>query len=327
MTARTTQQLAITSATAGDWHWLADRGLRHRSAVAKPVVSAATGDQRATALARWIEDGCLLIASADNRALAFAALDLDRRAIGELAFAGSRPDAELYRRLLTEIERLAVRFGLDELTLAVPAQERRRFVALGYREHGARDSTTNITLRRSLNRRQTRYSRRVRAIGAELGIPADYARRHRIPMQAEASRLVAIGPDVFGRAQRLAPAAARAWREQVESAGRDGIVLQAVSAFRTVDYQRGLIRRKQAQGQSLSNILHVSAAPGYSEHHTGNAVDVTTPGAAVLQDDFERSDAFRWLAERAASHGFRLSFPRDNRHGLAYEPWHWCYCG
>jgi D-alanyl-D-alanine carboxypeptidase len=325
MAARTDQQLRIRPATAGDWHWLADWGLRHRSAVPNPIVSAGTEDQRSIALARWIEDGCLLIASADNRVLAIAALDLDRGAIGELALAGSRPDAELYRRLLAAIERLAVRFGLDELALAVPLRERRRFIALGYREHDWRDGTTSVTLTRSLSRRQTRYSRRVRAIGTELGIPADYARRHRIPMQAEASRLVAIGPDVFGREQRLAPAAARAWRELVESAMRDGIVLQAVSAFRTVDYQRGLIQRKQAQGQALSNILYVSAAPGYSEHHTGNAVDVTTPGAAVLQNDFERSDAFRWLAESAASHGFRLSFPRDNRHGLAYEPWHWCY--
>jgi hypothetical protein len=25
----------------------------------------------------------------------------------------------------------------------------------------------------------------------------------------------------------------------------------------------------------------------------------------------------------AGRHGFRLSYPRDNPHGVIYEPWHW----
>jgi D-alanyl-D-alanine carboxypeptidase len=30
------------------------------------------------------------------------------------------------------------------------------------------------------------------------------------------------------------------------------------------------------------------------------------------------------LVENADRYGFRMSFPRNNRHGIAYEPWHWC---
>ena len=28
---------------------------------------------------------------------------------------------------------------------------------------------------------------------------------------------------------------------------------------------------------------------------------------------------------RAGDFGFALSYPRGNRHGIAYEPWHWCW--
>ncbi|MBT8048647.1 MAG: D-alanyl-D-alanine carboxypeptidase family protein [Gammaproteobacteria bacterium] len=143
----------------------------------------------------------------------------------------------------------------------------------------------------------------------------------------EASRLVSIGPDVFQREQFLAPGAAKAWRSMADSAVSDKVELQVVSAFRSFDYQEGIIRRKLEKGQAIGDILQVSAAPGYSEHHTGRAVDITTPGFAVLEEEFETSDAFAWLTAHAKQFGFRMSFPRGNPHGVAYEPWHWAWRG
>ena len=32
-----------------------------------------------------------------------------------------------------------------------------------------------------------------------------------------------------------------------------------------------------------------------------------------------------WLVANAVRFGFALSYPRDNPHGIAYEPWHWCW--
>ena len=37
------------------------------------------------------------------------------------------------------------------------------------------------------------------------------------------------------------------------------------------------------------------AAPGYSEHHTGRAVDLTTPACDPLAEEFENTQAFDWL--------------------------------
>jgi len=103
------------------------------------------------------------------------------------------------------------------------------------------------------------------------------------------------------------------------------IALDIVSAFRSADYQLGIVRGKVERGLLMNEILRVSAAPGYSEHHSGRAVDLTTPGYAALEEEFERSPAFAWLKKHAKRFGFALSYPRRNRHGIAYEPWHWCW--
>lgn len=160
---------------------------------------------------------------------------------------------------------------------------------------------------------------------SRLGIPADYAQSHRLSLQSEAGRLKSIGNDIFGRLQEMLPEAADAWQAMRKEANDHGIELQPVSAFRTVDYQEGIIRRKLDEGQGIEKILKVSAAPGYSEHHTGRALDITTPGYAVLEEEFEHSPAFEWLGNNAPDFGFKLSFDRDNRHGVAYEPWHWAW--
>ena len=166
---------------------------------------------------------------------------------------------------------------------------------------------------------------RIRSLHATLGIPPDYGKRRGLPLQAEAKRLVSIGPDVFQREQRLLAPAAAAWGSMVAAAAGDGIVLQVVSAYRSIDYQASLLRRKLERGQDIEEILGVSAAPGYSEHHSGRAVDVTTPGYPALEEVFEESEAFAWLARRAGEFGFRLTYARGNPHGVAYEPWHWAW--
>lgn len=172
-----------------------------------------------------------------------------------------------------------------------------------------------------------RFRRRIAAIGESLGIPPDYAQRTGLPLQPEVRRLTPIGRDIYDREQRLWRRAAGPWRAMVDAARQDGVELQLVSAFRSVDYQAGILRRKLERGQTIDEILAVSAAPGYSEHHSGRAVDLTTPGSPVLEEPFEDTEAFAWLNRRAGEFGFRMSYPRDNPYGVAYEPWHWAWWG
>lgn len=158
-----------------------------------------------------------------------------------------------------------------------------------------------------------------------LGVPRDYGRVRKLRMQREPAQLVPIGPDIHGRTQWLQPRAARALARMREAATTAGTELQIVSAFRSIEYQLGIIERKRARGLGMDEILRVSAAPGYSEHHSGRCVDFATPGFTALEEEFERSPAFRWLQRNATGYGFTLSYSRGNVHGIAYEPWHWCW--
>ena len=159
-----------------------------------------------------------------------------------------------------------------------------------------------------------------------LGLDADsYSERSGLPLVPEPQWLAHAGFDRYRRPLWLHPGAARAWAGLRAAALRDGIVLDAISGYRSHDYQLGIFERKRARGQSVDEILTVNAAPGYSEHHGGRALDIGMPGEPPAEASFERTAAFAWLQAKAGGHGFVMSYPRDNPHGIVYEPWHWCW--
>jgi len=153
--------------------------------------------------------------------------------------------------------------------------------------------------------------------------PSDYATR--VPFVAEATNLVAIGTDHLQREAFLTPAAAPAWISMRGAASADGVNLILVSAFRSIERQAEILTGKLAKGISLEQVLEYSAYPGFSEHHSGNAIDIGTDGARHLEEEFEFTPAFAWLCENAGRFGFAMTYPRDNPYGIAYEPWHWCF--
>ncbi len=166
----------------------------------------------------------------------------------------------------------------------------------------------------------------LRKTWARLGIPADVARRATRRIQREAKRLAFIGRAVDdGRILRLTPRAAQAWRKMQAAAASDGAHLLPLSAFRSVARQTLIVRRKLARGQRIEDVLRVSAVPGCSEHHTGRALDLGSPRHPKLEVTFARTREFRWLRRHARRFGFHLSYPRGNRQGIVYEPWHWCW--
>ena len=169
------------------------------------------------------------------------------------------------------------------------------------------------------------FLQRIQQIHLDLGIPERYAQDTVLCLCDEPQELVPTELDYHGREQRLTPAACAAWQSMRQAAAQEGVVLFLVSAYRSVDYQAQLIRRKLEAGRDIAQILCVNAAPGYSEHHTGRAVDIGTPECPGLDEAFETTPAFAWLQARAGGFGFRLSYPRGNTTGISYEPWHWCF--
>jgi D-alanyl-D-alanine carboxypeptidase len=173
----------------------------------------------------------------------------------------------------------------------------------------------------------TAFADRIAQQLQELGIDASYSETRGLPLCEEPPEVVLVGLDIFGRPRHLEPAAARQWRAMREAAKRDEVELLLVSAFRSVDYQRAIFDRKLGQGATLDEILRVNAAPGYSEHHTGRAVDIATRGCPPLTAAFDTTAAFDWLTRHAGRFDFVMTYPRDNPYGMVYEPWHWAMRG
>ena len=128
-----------------------------------------------------------------------------------------------------------------------------------------------------------------------------------------------------GKVYRLIAPAAQAWRAMQQQAAADGVGIYLVSAYRSLAYQAELIRAKQQAGIPPQDFFTSLAPPGCSEHHTGRAVDINTPGCDEVTGVFGETGAFVWLQANADRFGFVMSFPLNNPWGFICEPWHWCW--
>ena len=131
------------------------------------------------------------------------------------------------------------------------------------------------------------------------------------------------------RFEKLAPEAALALMKMIYAARDEGVWLVPVSGFRTVETQEKLFKAQIKRRGSVEAAAKISAPPGYSEHHTGFAIDLTDGNFPKkdLTIDFENTNAYQWLIPHAQDFGFELSFPPNNLQGVSYEPWHWRYIG
>ncbi|GET41889.1 peptidase M15B and M15C DD-carboxypeptidase VanY/endolysin [Microseira wollei NIES-4236] len=129
---------------------------------------------------------------------------------------------------------------------------------------------------------------------------------------------------------KLRKTAAQKFMAMTAAARAQGVIIVPISGFRSVSEQQHLFFDVKAQrNQVATERAAVSAPPGYSEHHTGYAVDIgdgRTP-ATNLSQTFEQTAAYKWLAANAARYSFEMSFPKNNTQGVSYEPWHWRFVG
>ena len=90
------------------------------------------------------------------------------------------------------------------------------------------------------------------------------------------------------RSFQLHPETLDSWKKMKAAAESDGINLHIISAFRSVARQSEIIEEKKRKGISDAMIFRVSAPPGYSEHHTGRAIDIGTQNFTDLEEEFEK---------------------------------------
>lgn len=101
-----------------------------------------------------------------------------------------------------------------------------------------------------------------------------------------------------------------------------GYELYIFSAYR--DYQKQKILYYFINNEDNQ----ISAKPGYSEHQSGLALDISTLQWG-LSNYLEYSDEFKWLKQNAHKYGFILRYPKDKEiiTGYNFEPWHFRYIG
>ena len=150
---------------------------------------------------------------------------------------------------------------------------------------------------------------------------------HRAYEEAPESELVSLSYDA---SIKLRSAAAERFETMMADASAQGIYLTPLSGFRSVEDQNYLFFQvKEDRVQETTTRAEVSAPPGYSEHHTGYAIDIGDANFpdTNLQISFEQTPAFQWLAQNAPRYSFELSFPEGNDQNIQYEPWHWRFVG
>lgn len=123
--------------------------------------------------------------------------------------------------------------------------------------------------------------------------------------------------------------AAEALEQLVAAAREDGIVLKAVSGYRSYATQKSLFD-SYARKDGIEAANRYSAFPGQSEHQTGLTMDISGESVQYkLTADLGKAKEGIWLAEHAAEFGFIIRYPEGMEAitGYTYEPWHLRYIG
>lgn len=117
-----------------------------------------------------------------------------------------------------------------------------------------------------------------------------------------------------------------------DAAARDGVDLTVISAYRTEEKQSSLYNNKvdrlMNQGYNREDALVEAATavarPGTSEHQVGLAIDFNS-----VEQDFEHTEAGKWLRAHSVEYGFVMRYPTDKTEitGVIYEPWHFRFVG
>jgi D-alanyl-D-alanine carboxypeptidase len=182
---------------------------------------------------------------------------------------------------------------------------------------------------------------------ADLRITQIATRRgYRLRAVADERGLVWLGEN------RTHPKALQAYRELRGAARAEGITLDLVSGYRSLDHQRRIFVARLSEssrvlrGRDVSpeeigqgraddvvdEVLKTSAIPGYSKHHTGYAMDWIDTTSGMAFTDFERTPANRWLEagnyENAKRFGFIPSYPPGaSEQGPDPETWEFVWVG
>jgi len=148
-----------------------------------------------------------------------------------------------------------------------------------------------------------------------------------LPETFEPEEITDISLSYSYSGNKVSKVANDAYVDMANNAKNDGITLLANSTYRTYTRQDE-IYKDFYYSKGLSYADSYAARPGHSEHQTGLALDIFTNGTSTTEN-FEKSDAYKWLIDNAHLYGFILRYPKGKEYltGYNYESWHYRYVG
>ncbi len=139
-----------------------------------------------------------------------------------------------------------------------------------------------------------------------------------------------VQPNVpMNNTQLLRPEAASALEKMFAAAEKDGVSLYFVSGYRSYEDQLSLYNYYVDQyGSDFAD--SIDCFPGASEHQIGLSVDLgASSRACELDNCFQTTDAYAWLAKHAPEYGYILRYPQggESSTGISSSPWAFRYVG
>ena len=124
----------------------------------------------------------------------------------------------------------------------------------------------------------------------------------------------------------------KAYLELKEELAKEDIYVDLDNARRSVAVQQEIMDEftKEYGADYAAKIV---AKPGYSEHHTGLALDlyliIDGKDVVLNEEMMQHPEIWTKIHAKLADHGFILRYLPDKEHitGYAYEPWHIRYIG
>lgn len=132
-----------------------------------------------------------------------------------------------------------------------------------------------------------------------------------------------VGDDVYAETRTY-----KAYLEMKDELEKQGVHVELDSGFRSLAAQQQIIDDfTEKYGASYARTY--ATAPGYSEHHTGLALDLylIVDGVTAYENEdlMKYPEVWEKIHALLPDYGFILSYPNNGK--TTYEPWHIRYVG
>ncbi len=153
---------------------------------------------------------------------------------------------------------------------------------------------------------------------------------HKLPDNWESNVVLKEAVNKWGETYLVEEKALEQFLKLQKECADEGIIIELDSTTRSVAKQQELWDEWTIE-KGEDYVKKYVAVPGYSEHHTGLAIDVCLEKDGRRIDDNDEMIAereiFAKVHEKLAKYGFILRYldGKDAETGYSYEPWHFRY--